>query len=601
MAITVTAPDGRKLRLNVPDNTPDEAIQEFALKEFQRQDMMMAEDRRRIEKEQGRMNEQTAGDMSGGKQLLSGIGSGLTNVARRATAFVLPESLTPEFASDEAIAEQSRLDAPLAETGMGKTGQVVGEIAATLPLGAVGNLGRGAGLLGRTAAGAAEGALSGHVTSGDAGTGAAFGAGFAAGAPAAGRALRRFFGLADDTAEAGAQRAAAEAPGPGAPQTPDPNMVTPQQVAQQTAQQTAETLPQVAQALPGAAEGAVSEGQRAALDWAQRAGMETTPGMRTGSKVAQQAEAALESSPITSRPFNQIKERNQRRANNIVARALGLGDDVSDLNSENLGRARERLGAVFEEAKDARPRWDGVDPLEQLSRADDIIKNASSEIDDLRTIIPKQVDRFLNAAARGNLTGENLFSIRSAVSKKMSDANLGALERDALESFREQIDNLLADGVPEELGQRLADARGRYRVLKLLESPGVINAADGNVSIKSLGNALSAKDKTGYFYGRNTTDLYNLARFGKAFPTIADSGTATRMSLKELNNPVSLVSALASRMGGNLASNAYLRGGEAALQAGSGAQRALGGALNAARRVPVGTPGVILNQNDDEY
>lgn len=107
----------------------------------------------------------------------AGVGSGGAQIARGATNLALPDSLTPEFASDETIREKARLEAPLTNTDSGAFGQMVGQGVATLPVG----LGTGAAaraLTGATRAGkvlkatlgnpfgrsAVEGATTGAIT-----------------------------------------------------------------------------------------------------------------------------------------------------------------------------------------------------------------------------------------------------------------------------------------------------------------------------------------------------------------------------------------------------------------------------------------------------
>lgn len=131
----VTLPNGVVIR-GVPDGTPKHVVSQKAIsaglatnKDFGYDD-----------------SEANAASDSGLENFTAGVGAGLTNVARRATNLVLPESITPEFASDEAIAEQATLDQDLVNTGAGMGGKVVGELAASLPLtsGVGGAVGRAA-------------------------------------------------------------------------------------------------------------------------------------------------------------------------------------------------------------------------------------------------------------------------------------------------------------------------------------------------------------------------------------------------------------------------------------------------------------------------
>lgn len=114
--------------------------------------------------------------MSTGEKLRAGIGSGMARMARGATNLVLPDAITPEWASDESIAEAKRLESPLMKTGAGQGGQLIGEIAATLPAGtavrgaqAAMLASRAPALLARTlasrlAGAGAEGAIAGAVS-----------------------------------------------------------------------------------------------------------------------------------------------------------------------------------------------------------------------------------------------------------------------------------------------------------------------------------------------------------------------------------------------------------------------------------------------------
>jgi hypothetical protein len=75
-----------------------------------------------------------------------------------------------------------------------------------------------------------------------------------------------------------------------------------------------------------------------------------------------------------------------------------------------------------------------------------------------------------------------------------------------------------------------ADARSQYRNLMLLtQRSGVINPSSGDVNGVALAGLLQQKDKTGFLFNKNNTDLFNAARFAQAFkPLVGDSGTATR-------------------------------------------------------------------------
>lgn len=72
--------------------------------------------------------------MSTIEKLAVGNTAAWKRAGRSAVNLVLPDHLTPEWASDEAIQEQDATDAPLLRTGAGLTGNLIGSLAATAPI-----------------------------------------------------------------------------------------------------------------------------------------------------------------------------------------------------------------------------------------------------------------------------------------------------------------------------------------------------------------------------------------------------------------------------------------------------------------------------------
>lgn len=119
------------------------------------------------------------------ERFLAGMGQGMASVARGGeqllanspglAAFIAPSyaataALNPEVAQsiNRGVDEAARLDAPLLDTTAGEFGSIAGQLAATAPLGAVGNTTRGVGWLAKTIdamrAGAIGGGAVGAVT-----------------------------------------------------------------------------------------------------------------------------------------------------------------------------------------------------------------------------------------------------------------------------------------------------------------------------------------------------------------------------------------------------------------------------------------------------
>lgn len=275
-----------------------------------------------------------------------------------------------------------------------------------------------------------------------------------------------------------------------------------------------------------------------------------TPGQATGNRLLQRLEAKLESQPMTAGPFDRIKDLNAREVNRAAAQAIG--ERADNLSSEVLNRAATRIGAVFDSTADDVPRT--ID-------AQGFLRTFSQIQDDVRGLVKgfgshELVEDTIRLATQGQATGAQLQSLTSKLGKaayknmttQSGDRDLGL----ALYRVKDYVDDVLQQGMTAQQAQRFADARGQYRNLMLLTSRvGAINPSTGNVNGSILANALQQKDKAGFLFGRNQSDMYNAARFGQAFrPIVGDSGTATRMPLP---SPTDFVLSLPF----NLATRAY--------------------------------------------
>lgn len=279
-------------------------------------------------------------------------------------------------------------------------------------------------------------------------------------------------------------------------------------------------------------------------------GFRQTPGQATGSRALQQLEAKLESQPMTSGPFNAIKENNARVVNRAAAQAIGESSDTVD--DVVLSRAANRIGGVFEQVADEAPRT--IEPRGFVN----FLSGLQEETRGLVNGLSKNplVEDLTNFATQGAATGRQLSSLTSklgkAAYKNMStpsgDRDLGI----ALYRVKDYVDDLIGQGLTPEAQRAFGTARQQYRNLMLLtQRLGVVNPSTGNVSGRALANILQQKDKRGYLYGDNQTPFYDAARFSQAFsPIVGDSGTATRMPLQGVTD-------FLARIPLNIATRAY--------------------------------------------
>jgi hypothetical protein len=326
-----------------------------------------------------------------------------------------------------------------------------------------------------------------------------------------------------------------------------------------------------------------------------------TPGQATGNKLLQRLEAKLESQPMTAGPFDKIKDANAREINRAAARAIG--ETADNLSSDVLDRAVTRLGGVFDDVRDGTQR--AIDPQQFTERM-------RSVADEFEAIGPQVwnhplVERLIRHAKSGQATGKDLGGLTSKLTREINrqmtsaqgDRELGR----ALGSVKEYVDDLVSQGLSGDKLKSYQSAREQYRNLMLLTSRvGTINPSTGNVNAGALANLLQQKDRSGFLFGRNSSDMYNAARFGQAFkPIVGDSGTATRMPLP---SPTDFVLSLPF----NLATRAYASSPavNAALrtQATTNAlAQAAGPAANALARpvTPGGLFGAMAAQDDPWY
>lgn len=292
----------------------------------------------------------------------------------------------------------------------------------------------------------------------------------------------------------------------------------------------------------------LTRAQKDALFAGKQIGMKSTPGQSTGSRALQQLEAKLESQPMTSGPFNAIKDANQKVINRAAARSLGETADTVDATV--LNNAYDRFDAGFSRIADRAVRRD-IEPQASFS----FLRDLQDEFADLTNVpILKEplIKRIIKLAGDGEADGAVLQNLTSKLGRKAHN-NLTSASGDrelgrALLRAKDFVDDLIESGLTGQDRQAFAALRSQYRNYKLLTSRNnVLNPSTGNVNGGALAGLLQQKDPAGFLRGGNQSDLYNAARFAQAFkPIVGDSGTATRSTL---NGPLDMAMALPFNLG----------------------------------------------------
>ena len=329
----------------------------------------------------------------------------------------------------------------------------------------------------------------------------------------------------------------------------------------------------------GGAGSQLNRTQRAIAERGRELGFRTTPGEASGIPALRRLEAALESRSFTSGPLDRIKGGNQTIANRLFNEAIGeTGDEVDDVV---LDSAFRRLGRVFDKARNIDDQViDGVDAGRFLNTLQDDLRGVTKD-NILRNPL---VEEYTSLAARGNASGRQLRSLSSRLGKRINnemttpsgDRELGK----GLGQLKDRIDDLIERGMSPAQLDEYQLARRQYRLLiNALSRQNIINESTGNVNLRGLANVLRKSDRSGFLRGQNQGDIYNAARFGKAFaPIVGDSGTATR-SQGATDFITGLPFGMLSRAYFSPVTEAIARG---AGRAGQGAQAVLGPASDPA-------------------
>lgn len=273
----------------------------------------------------------------------------------------------------------------------------------------------------------------------------------------------------------------------------------------------------------------LTQGQRASAQGGQQLGMRLTPGKASGSTVLQKLEAAAESNPMTAGGFDNIRQNNQRVLNRAAAKAIG--ETADELSTPVLAQAEQRLGRVFDSVKDSTqvPLTNIPNRLAALVNDTEGLIGQNGSLADNALI--QRLAGFANNGTATREQLRELSSKLGKVAKNNMTTQTGDRELgQALFAAQEVVEDAIQGTLSSAEQAAYQDARGQYRnLMNLTAKTNVVNPSSGNVSGRNLANTLMQKDRGGFTMGRNDSDLYNAARFTQAFPDIVgNSGTATR-------------------------------------------------------------------------
>lgn len=493
----------------------------------------------------------------GGRQLYATAADTLDSQGNNLSSLVTGQQSRLSDLQQEA-ANKREIDAPVMATGGGKFGQIGTGVLSALPLAAIPGAGTYAGA---AAIGAGYGALT-PTTENDSrllntGLGAGLGIAGKYAGDKLGRALSNWLAArrgavpvaeANSSATIGPSAAGAEANVTGS--------------ANMSASGGGYTFGTVG---PDASAG-LSRSQQQIMQTGQAMGMRLTPGQASGSRALQQLEAKLESQPMTSGPFNDIKAANQSVVDSAWAQAMGAKPQPVD--SALLASVNDRLGSVFESVRN-RNSIIATNPEATTTALDNIDESVRGLLPGGANIRNNPLVSDLETLAQsGGITGKQLGQLSSklgrAAAKQMTSQGGDRDWGQALFEVKNHVDDLLQQSLSGPEAVEYAAARQQYRaMMQVTARTGNVNPSTGHVSSPNMANYLQKSDRRGYLFGGNESDAYNAVRFGQAFkPIVGDSGTATRSALP---SPVNFLMSVPL----NLATKAYLSAPSIAVASGA--------------------------------
>lgn len=289
------------------------------------------------------------------------------------------------------------------------------------------------------------------------------------------------------------------------------------------------------------------------------------PGDKRGDGVSKQVEGALRSYPGTSSVIMRNERHNQKILNKLAAKSIG--EKAEFLTPEVFIAAKSRITGKFNKIFDtdrvfnfkrpARLAKKGDLPKDKFARMREdnhpIQNEIADEIEEYMTLMKKEnredilripeIRQLQEAVENQVLTSQQYMVIKRRLYNKIEQEytskdgdrrlaiTLGKVVKKVEEHVKKQLNVL------EKRELDLANYQyGNYLSLvgKGQKDNRVVNEVTGNLRPKMLAAELTKRDMEGFRFGakgRGKDELSRVGKYGKAFPDIGDTGTATRSAV----------------------------------------------------------------------
>lgn len=296
----------------------------------------------------------------------------------------------------------------------------------------------------------------------------------------------------------------------------------------------------------GAAGGGISKTAQEAAD---ELGLSLTAGQKTLNPALMNFENYLSRSPGSSSAMQAKAAANQTKLNTAAASAMG--QKSSDVGEGTFSAAKAAIGSEFDRLGGVTSPKLGNDFLSALAKidADNAARGAfkSKAIDGL-------IDKGLDLAAKGNLTGKAYKEIRTAINNEAQSAFKGgdATYGQALKTVRDALDDAAKASLSKADQEAWDVARKQWAAYKVLSSGNVSEA--GNVSAARVASKLRNQNDM-FRAGQGGSDLANIARIGEAIKAVQNPNSGQLVNQMMYGNPVT---GLPMMLGNKAAQSVYM-------------------------------------------
>lgn len=268
-----------------------------------------------------------------------------------------------------------------------------------------------------------------------------------------------------------------------------------------------------------------------ALAAAQRVGFKVTPGQATQNPAMMNFENYLARSPGSAGKMLRINDANQKALNRAAAQSMGEKSD--DLSEGVFAAAKDRIGAEFSRLQSQTAPQLGDDFVNALAV---IEGNNASKGSFAHPGVRRLVDKALDLASQGNVTGRAYKEIHTELSNKASKAFKGgdATLGQAFKTVRDQLDEAARASLPESERKSWDVARKQWGSFKTLTKSSV--AEGGNVSAARAASALRADPR--FRTGGLSGELADIARIGETFKSVPNPNSSNLAQQMIYGNPI---------------------------------------------------------------